>query len=71
VIYIKTAVWMFLMEKELGRDVVDNALQSYFTKWRFKHPSPEDFKKELETISGKDLGKYFALLNKEGKLLFE
>lgn len=71
VIYIKTAIWMFMLENELGRDVVDKALQSYFTKWQFKHPSPEDFKKELETVSGRDLSKYFALLNKSGKLAFE
>lgn len=71
VIYIKTAIWMFMVENELGRDVVDKALQSYFTKWQFKHPSPDDFKKELETASGKDLSKYFALLNKTGKLAFE
>jgi aminopeptidase N len=47
---------------------LDKALQSYFTKWQFKHPQPEDFKKELELASGKDLSKYFALLDKEGKL---
>jgi hypothetical protein len=71
VIYIKTAIWMFMLEKEVGREVIDKALQSYFAKWQFKHPSPDDFKKELELASGKDLGKYFALLNKSGKLAFE
>ncbi|MCS3800162.1 M1 family metallopeptidase [Niastella sp. OAS944] len=68
VVYVKTAVWMFIMENVLGRDVLDKALQSYFTKWQFKHPQPEDFKKELELASGQNLDKYFALLDKEGKL---
>jgi hypothetical protein len=68
VIYVKTAVWMYILENYLGRDVLDKALQSYFTKWQFKHPQPEDFKKELEEVSGKNLDQYFALLDKEGKL---
>jgi aminopeptidase N len=68
VVYLKTAIWMNLLEEHLGRDVLDKALQSYFTKWQFKHPQPEDFKKELETVSGKDLSSFFAMLDKEGKL---
>lgn len=68
VVYIKTACWMFIMENVLGRDVVDKALQSYFTKWQFKHPRPEDLKKELELASGMNIDQYWALLNKEGKL---
>ncbi len=45
VIYVKTAVWMYILENYLGRDVLDKGLQSYFTKWQFRHPQPEDFKK--------------------------
>jgi hypothetical protein len=68
VVYLKTAIWMNLLEEHIGRDVLDKALQSYFTKWQFKHPQPEDFKKELEEVSGKDLSSFFAMLDKEGKL---
>jgi aminopeptidase N len=59
---------MYILENHLGRDVLDKALQSYFTKWQFKHPQPEDFKKELEAVSGKNLDEFFAMLDKEGKL---
>lgn len=68
VIYVKTAVWLYLLENELGRDVVDQGLQAYFKDWQFRHPQPEDFKKELEKVSGKNLDSWFELLNKEGKL---
>lgn len=68
VIYVKTAVWLYKLEKELGRDVLDKGLQAYFTNWQFRHPSPEDFKKELEKVSGKNLDTYFAMLDKEGRL---
>ncbi|HEX6431204.1 MAG TPA: M1 family metallopeptidase [Niastella sp.] len=66
--YVKTAVWLYILETELGRDVLDKGLQAYFTDWQFRHPSPEDFKKELEKVSGKNLDTFFAMLDKEGKL---
>jgi hypothetical protein len=66
--YVKTAVWMYTLEATLGRDTLDKGMQLYFTNWQFKHPQPEDLKKDLETASGKNLDKEFALLNKEGKL---
>ena len=68
VIYVKTAVWLYMLENALGRDVLDKGLQAYFKDWQFRHPSPEDFKKELEAVSGKNLDTYFAMLDKEGKL---
>lgn len=66
--YVKTACWMYIIEKAIGRDVLDKGVQGYFKDWQFKHPSPEDFKKELETAAGKNLDSFFDLLNKEGKL---
>ncbi|WP_207513158.1 M1 family metallopeptidase [Longitalea luteola] len=69
VIYVKTAVWLYILENVLGRDVLDKGLQAYFANWQYKHPTPEDLKKELEKVSGKNLDEYFALLNKEGKLV--
>jgi hypothetical protein len=68
VIYVKTAIWLYKLETELGRDVLDKGLHAYFDDWQFKHPAPEDFKKELEKVSGKNLDADFELLNKEGKL---
>jgi aminopeptidase N len=68
VVYVKTAVWLYILENTLGRDVLDKGLQAYFKDWQFRHPSPEDFKKELEKVSGRNLDQYFAMLDKEGKL---
>jgi hypothetical protein len=66
--YVKTAVWMYMLEAAIGRDTLDKGMQSYFKDWQFKHPQPEDLRKELETASGKDLDTLFGLLNKEGRL---
>jgi hypothetical protein len=68
VAYIKTGDWMKLLEDELGKTVFDNCMQEYYKRWQFKHPYPEDFKKIVEEISGKNVDVIFALLNKKGEL---
>ncbi|HET9057421.1 MAG TPA: M1 family metallopeptidase [Chitinophagaceae bacterium] len=66
IVYYKTSKWLQLVEKELGRDVFDKAMQEYFKRWQFKHPYPEDLKKVLEEISGKKLDNLFLLLTQKG-----
>src|SRR4030095_5086466 len=68
VIYLKTAIWMYLIELLEGREQLDSDIQYYFTEWKFKHPYPEDFQKMLEKSMGKKLDKYFALLKQTGSL---
>jgi hypothetical protein len=59
---------MQLLERKLGKETFDKAMQEYYRLWQFKHPYPEDFKKILETVSGLTLDAEFALLNKKGTL---
>ena len=66
VVYVKTAVWLYLIETAIGRDNLDKGMQAYFNEWKFKHPYPDDLKTSLETATGKSLDKLFELLNKEG-----
>ncbi len=66
VVYLKTAIWLFLLERSLGIDVLDTAMKSYFQKWKFKHPYPEDLKHCLEQSSKNGLDAYFNLLEKQG-----
>ena len=68
VAYVKTGNWMKLLEDELGKDVFDNCMQQYYKRWQFKHPYPEDFKKVVADVSGKNVDAIFALLNKKGAL---
>jgi hypothetical protein len=65
VVYIKTAVWLYLVESSIGKDNLDKGLHEYFNTWKFKHPYPEDLKAVLEKTSGSGLDKVFDLLNKE------
>ena len=66
--YYKTGAWLELIEKKLGKDVFDKAIQEFYRQWQFKHPYPEDFKRSLETSSGQNLDTEFTLLDKKGVL---
>lgn len=66
--YVKTGDWMKLLEDELGKSLFDSCMQAYYRRWEFKHPYPEDFKKIVEEVSGRNLDTTFALLQKKGDL---
>jgi len=66
--YVKTALWMYMLETAVGRDKVDLAVQNYFKKWKDKHPQPEDMQAAFEEAIGGKLDTFFALINKKGKL---
>lgn len=66
--YYKASQWMAYLEKKLGTDLFNKAMQEYYRQWQFKHPQPEDLKKILEDISGQNLDSAFALLQQKGNL---
>ena len=66
--YTKTAQWMGKLEAEVGQADFDKIMRTYFERWKFKHPYPEDFKNVAEEVSGKDLDNLFSLLDKKGYL---
>ena len=66
--YYKTTEWLTLLEYEMGRAGFDKAMQEYYQRFQFKHPSPADFKKVMEEVSGKNLDNVFSLLAKTGPL---
>ena len=68
VVYLKTAVWMYVMEIITGRQKMDTALNAYYAQWKFKHPYPQDFKTALSLSMNMNLDEVFELLNKKGKV---
>jgi hypothetical protein len=68
VAYTKAGQWMQLLENELGTTLFDSCMREYYNRFSFKHPYPEDFKKVMEEVSGKNLDATFFLLNKKGAL---
>jgi hypothetical protein len=55
IIYMKTAVIFNYLRVYLGDSIYDKAFQTYFDRWHWKHPMPEDLEKTFEEVSGKNL----------------
>jgi len=53
--YNKTALWLHTLENHLGWPTMQKVLATYFERWRFKHPTPDDFFAVLREVSGQDL----------------
>ncbi len=59
VTYGKTASVLLTLEGVIGKETMAKAMRAYFMKYRFTHPTKEDFLKTIEEVSGKDLRWYF------------
>ncbi|HTM88451.1 MAG TPA: M1 family metallopeptidase [Terriglobales bacterium] len=57
--YGKTATVLLTLEKVIGEQTMQRALHTYFLRYRFTHPTQEDFLKTVEEVSGKDLRWYY------------
>jgi aminopeptidase N len=57
--YGKTASVLLTLESIIGADTMQKAMHVYFMKYRFTHPTKEDFLKTIEEVSGKNLRWYF------------
>ena len=57
--YGKTASVLLTLEGVVGEDTMAKAMHTYFMKYRFTHPTKEDFLKTIEEVSSKDLRWYF------------
>ena len=57
--YGKTATVLLTLEKIIGEDTLRRALRIYFMRYRFTHPTQEDFLKTIEEVSGQNLRWYF------------
>jgi hypothetical protein len=44
-----------LRETVMGRELFDHAFKTYAQRWKFKHPTPEDFFRTMEDASAVDL----------------
>jgi Peptidase family M1 domain len=43
VTYEKTAQWLTLIEKRIGKDAMDTSMKQYYEQWKFKHLTPTNF----------------------------
>jgi aminopeptidase N len=57
--YNKTALWLHTLERHLGWPVLQRVMSTYFARYAFSHPHPQDFFDVVRTVSGQDLGWFF------------
>ncbi|MHA7056891.1 M1 family metallopeptidase [Aquimarina sp. M1] len=58
--YAKGAVFMAQLGYIIGEDNLSKTIQKYFDEWKFKHPTPNDFKRVAEKVSGMQLDWYLT-----------
>ena len=57
--YAKTALWLHTLERLLGWETVQRIMSTYFTRWAFGHPKPQDFFAIVNEVSGRDMTWFF------------
>lgn len=50
--YHKTALMLHTLERRHTWDVMQKVLSTYFSRWKFKHPQPDDFFAVVEEVTG-------------------
>ena len=58
--YSKGAVFMAQLGYIIGKENLDKTIKNYFADWHFKHPTPNDIKREAEKVSGMQLDWYLV-----------
>src|SRR5260370_18563976 len=49
--YGKSATLLATLEGLIGRDTMDEAMRTYFLRYRFTHPTTEDFLRTIEQVA--------------------
>jgi len=56
--YVKGSVFLSQLGYIIGKENLQKTLHSYYDEWKFKHPSPNDFIRVAEKVSGAELNWY-------------
>jgi hypothetical protein len=57
--YNKTALWLNTLERLIGWDTMQRVMSTYFARYEFRHPGPDDFFAVVNEVSGRDLTWFF------------
>jgi hypothetical protein len=57
--YSKSAVWLHTLERYLGWETLQKILSTFFARFSFRHPGPEDFFAVADEVAGEDLSWFF------------
>ncbi len=62
--YNKTALWLHTLERLLGWETLQRILATYFERYQFRHPEPDDFFRTANEVSGQDLTWFFDAVHR-------
>tara|TARA_Y100000589_G_scaffold332104_1_gene389318 strand:+ start:11002 stop:14034 length:3033 start_codon:yes stop_codon:yes gene_type:complete len=69
IVYSKSALVFDYLKAYLGDSLFDHCMQTYFEKWKFKHPLPKDLREIFEKETQQDLSWFFDdILKTTGKI---
>lgn len=57
--YSRTGLVLATLERYLGEATMDRIMRSYHQKWRYRHPTSEDFFDQVKEITGQDMSWFF------------
>ena len=63
--YSKTALWLATLERYLGWEVLQPIMSTYFERYKFTHPTPEQFFAVADEVSGQDLSWFFEQIHED------
>jgi hypothetical protein len=58
--YARPALVLHTLEGLLGAETMARVMRTYHERWRFRHPSSDDFYAVASEVSGRDLSWYFS-----------
>jgi hypothetical protein len=59
----KAGLWIFRLQTNLGLERFDKNMRRYISQWQFRHPQPEDLKKNMDSAGDLDLPSLFGKLS--------
>jgi hypothetical protein len=59
----KAGLWLMQLQETLGYKRFDAQMLRYISQWQFRHPYPEDFKKNMDSAGEMNLSPLFDKLN--------
>ena len=59
-VYVKPELALRTLENLLGRETMARVLRTYHERWRFRHPSSDDFYAVASEVSGRDLAWFWS-----------
>jgi hypothetical protein len=57
--YQRTAIALRTLEAYVGEETMRKILQTYFERWKFRHPTSQDFFDTASEVAGEDLSWFF------------